>query len=54
VGPRAGTEAVEKIKITGPCRESNPGRPALDLVTTLDKISWIVPEKLIKISGQFP
>jgi hypothetical protein len=38
VGPRAGTEAVEKIKITGPCRESNPGRPALDLVTILTRI----------------
>jgi hypothetical protein len=27
VGPRAGLDAVEQIKISFPCRESNPGRP---------------------------
>jgi hypothetical protein len=28
VGPRAGLDAVEKIKISCPCRESNPGSAA--------------------------
>jgi hypothetical protein len=28
VSPRAGLDAVEKRKISCPCRESNPGRPA--------------------------
>jgi hypothetical protein len=28
VGPRASLDTVEKRTISGPCRESNPGRPA--------------------------
>jgi hypothetical protein len=29
VGPKAGLDAVEKRKISCPCRESDPGRPAV-------------------------
>jgi hypothetical protein len=35
VDPRTFLEAVAKRKISLPCRESNPGRPARSLVTIL-------------------
>jgi hypothetical protein len=34
MGPKVGLEAVEKIKVSSPWRESNPGRPAVVNVTT--------------------
>jgi hypothetical protein len=38
MGSRFGLYAVEKRKIPCPCRESNPGRPARSIVTTLRAI----------------
>jgi hypothetical protein len=38
VDPRASLEAVAKRKILSHCRESNPGRPARSLITTLTEM----------------
>jgi hypothetical protein len=39
VGPRGGLDTVAKIKVSTPCRESNPDRPACSLVTILTELS---------------
>jgi hypothetical protein len=39
MGPRAGLDAVAKIKDLFPCQESNPGRPASNRVTVLPELS---------------
>jgi len=38
VGPRAGLDAVSKRRIPSPCRKSNPGRLAHNLVTILTEL----------------
>jgi hypothetical protein len=52
VGPRASLDAVEKIKISGPCREFNPGRPGIHWIGDKmgPRVSLDAVEK-IKISG---
>jgi hypothetical protein len=57
VGPRAGLEAVEKRKNLSPCRESNPGRPANNLVTELHRLlhiydMWCIP--LTRLAARTP
>jgi hypothetical protein len=42
VDPRAGSDAIETIKISGPCRELNPGRPAGILVTVPTELSHML------------
>jgi hypothetical protein len=39
VGPRAGLDATEKNKISCPCRETNPSRPARSLVAIPTELS---------------
>jgi len=38
VSPRAGLDAVASRKILRPCRQSNYGRPAHDLVTKVTEL----------------
>jgi hypothetical protein len=42
VGPRAGLDAMTMRKISSPCRESNPSRPACSLVATLTQLSRLL------------
>jgi hypothetical protein len=42
VGPRAGLDVTEKRKISFPCRESNPGRPACSLVAIPTELSRLL------------
>jgi hypothetical protein len=44
VGPRVGQDAVAKIQISIPCRESNTGPPTSSLVNWM--IGWIIKNEL--------
>jgi hypothetical protein len=41
MGPRAGLDTVAKVDNLYPCRQTNPGRPVLTLVTTLTELSFL-------------
>jgi hypothetical protein len=42
VGLRTNLDAVAKRRISYPCREKNPGRPAHNLVTILTELSRVL------------